>query len=408
MSEQKMKYKTHVKLTLTEFNELNKANNTYIKNILIIDAFFIIISLFNLNNSISFINFVISLIISLIIINIILYLFYPSTIKRAYKKMITDKTNDIEYDIYFYETYLEKISEYYNIRTNYEDILNIIETNNNIFIKISSRKFICVIKNNCNDELLVFLKNIKKNNYKNIQQNLQLETSNFTTKLMNILFYLSLISLPCAFLLSQFVAKINNIPIEISSSTMWIFWTLIPIPAISVFLSFIYKDNQRNAIIGLIVIFILFGFGSLSKATEKIAYSQIENYNSIINFEIPVDSKCYQLNHCNTINTISVSSEKYIILNDNIDDKYLMDNKDKWLKGNDVKKIKESLPGSDYINIDKDSYCLLYDTASKEYNHIYDDNEKHNLIFIKYTPEKLNIKITEYSYCYDCEETSTS
>lgn len=154
-------YKTTTRITLEETIELNKVNKTLLKRMIIFD---ILLSVFycisSINNGESIIQAIINLLIALIIFNVIIWVIYPSSVKRFYNQAINKKITDLEYDIYFYNDHFEKVGEHNSTRIKYDEILKIIETDKNFFIKIDKNVYIGILKCNCDSKLISFLRQI--------------------------------------------------------------------------------------------------------------------------------------------------------------------------------------------------------------------------------------------------------
>lgn len=417
-------YKTTTHITLDETMELNKVNKSLFKRMFISDIIISILSIISsISNTENITAAISGLLITITICNIIIWLMYPSSVKRFYNQTKNKKTIDLEYDIYFYNDYLEKVGEHNSTRIKYNEILNIIETEKNFFIEIDKNAYIGVSRTNCDSDLINFIRQINEEKYKNLAKNgIDKEvTSKKTNKkisflnntklinsILNIFFVLSLACIALSAVTESYLMKINNLIPILSNTIMWAFWLYLPVPVISLILGIIFKNKgyecQRNIIVGLIMSIVLFMYGTLSTFHEKITYEEIEQYNQIIGFNIPDNGKYYKsiwdTNYEGSTNT-------YAIIKDNNDEvnEYIV-NSDKWLKGNSAKKLRDIFPSSslDTLQVDKDCYYLVYDSDLEVYNEIPTDQNEHNLIYAKYYPENATLEIINYKYKNDIEE----
>lgn len=164
-SEEKYLYRTETKITLETTIELNKVHKTLLKRLILIDIFGVIFGIFltinKLNKEIDLFLLIICIMISVTIIDLIECVTFNKRLEIFHNNMKKKKFTDLEYEIFFFDDYLERVGEHNSTRIKYEDIEDVLEANSCLFIKIAPSMYITIIKNNCSKELIDFIKNIK-------------------------------------------------------------------------------------------------------------------------------------------------------------------------------------------------------------------------------------------------------
>lgn len=196
------------------------------------------------------------------------------------------KKNPIDTESFneFYEDYMIKKSKNKRMRINYENIIKVIETNTNFYLKDS--KFIVILqKEKCSENLIIFIKKKFKNNLvdkssKQKQRNKKEYNEKNVKRGMIALFILSLLSMFGALYTNILVSKDNIL------KNMWVFWLWLPIPVASIVLGFIFiKKNIKcikNIVAGFIVSFLLLIYGCFSFINFDIINYKIQTI-SIVN-----------------------------------------------------------------------------------------------------------------------------
>lgn len=222
------------------------------------------------------------------LIEIIILVVYKIRLKKIVKSWFSklQKKNPVDTESFneFYEDYMIKKSKNKRMRINYENIIKVIETNTNFYLKDS--KFIVILqKEKCSENLIIFIKKKFKNNLvdkssKQKQRNKKEYNEKNVKRGMIALFILSLLSMFGALYTNILVSKDNIL------KNMWVFWLWLPIPVASIVLGFIFiKKNIKcikNIVAGFIVSFLLLIYGCFSFINFDI-YNVNNSKNNVIN-----------------------------------------------------------------------------------------------------------------------------
>lgn len=331
---------------------------------------------------------------SLIIFIIVLFiigLYVLVKIKLEYNKILTKEftqkypekeyyTNEYSfYSDYFIMTNETQASKYY-----YKDFTKFIETNLNIHLE--NKKLHIVItfnKSECPLELIPLLKekliNLEKNPQKKIFNISDKKKSN---AILTILFVLSILSIYGA-LFCVLKTSGNKDPLDMERN-MWILYTWLPIPLLSIIMGFRYQqsneNSNKNIIVGILVSIFLLIFGSFSFLFNddlSFEYDTIMNINRSrelhMNISYPGNLGLKTSNYKVTI--VTYQSDEIPTIEEQIK------NNSHWLKLSDIKEyLKDNLPSK--LMTSKDAYYLIYNKTSNEYNSILEgENEIEVIIF---------------------------
>ena len=103
--------------------------------------------------------FIIMYLVVMIIVMVYFKIKINVLIEQSYYRLNKNTTRDINYKIEFYEKYFSKIGKKITIREDYSEIIKIIETDTNFYIKIKVGNII-IQKEKCDYDTINFIKNI--------------------------------------------------------------------------------------------------------------------------------------------------------------------------------------------------------------------------------------------------------
>ena len=162
-------YKTETNLDYEEYKKYNKALfKTFSKRklLLLLLLFAVIYSVVVFQNRTLTAGLIFSIILGIIIGiflgMLLIKLLRSITIKTTYKTLEKHSKENLNTKIYFYKDYLIQESSISTYKLEYSKIYKIIETEENFYIMINERQGIAIIKKNCTEELISFLR--KTNN----------------------------------------------------------------------------------------------------------------------------------------------------------------------------------------------------------------------------------------------------
>lgn len=149
-------YKTENICTYDEYVKFNNAQVKPLKRI-IITAGFTIMTCFVVTGRL--LGALLGAVLYALFIAVLMLFLYPRSIKKSWES--NKLMQNIRAEIYFYEEYFKSINEngYSDVR--YENIYKILETDTNFYIFIGTNAAVVVIKENCSDGLINFLREKK-------------------------------------------------------------------------------------------------------------------------------------------------------------------------------------------------------------------------------------------------------
>lgn len=181
--------------------------------------------------------------------------------------------------------------------------------------------------------------------------------------------------------LSHFAGKEEVLDL---TKKMWILYTWLPIPILSIIMGFRYQQSNgsanKNIIVGILVSIFLLIFGSFSFLFNddlSFEYDTIMNINRSrelhMNISYPGNLGLKTSNYKVTI--VTYQSDEIPTIEEQIK------NNSHWLKLSDIKEyLKDNLPSK--LMTSKDAYYLIYNKSSNEYNSILEgENEIEVIIF---------------------------
>lgn len=220
-----------------------------------------------------------------------------------------------------------------------------------------------------------------------------------------VLFAAALITLPAA--MRSILFFIDGTMDFISK--LWIFYLFIPIPLASVIFGIVARKKGykfiKNFVAGIIVAILLLAYGSFTFifggmfTEDPMLYTKAQEFTGI---ELPeyesIQSQDWSTGTQTTsrgyiFSTSSVSLEK----EDALAFKKQCENDSRWLKN-----IPTELVGitSAYCDIKSDSYFIIYNINSKEFNTLPENNGKYRFLNIIFSPDFRKIMIVDYEISY--------
>lgn len=173
------KLETHTVVNLKEYQKLNKQFNYKFKERFLI-CIIIITSIFLFGlippDAISISDFLQVELVFVLLAFIILKILNIFIEIKEYKTMLNYYYDSIEYTVIFKDESLVRISDNQNYEIKYSNIKLIKQTVNNFYFLINKNIIITIIKDNCSEELCIFIKdlnrkiNINNKNYCNQNQ----------------------------------------------------------------------------------------------------------------------------------------------------------------------------------------------------------------------------------------------
>lgn len=311
---------------------------------------------------------------------LVLFILASVRVKLEFSKIIADKVKKknpgrafFPYKYRFYETYFIVSDENRAAKYLYTDISNFLETNLYLIMEErSSKKDIITFL----QDKLTSLKNDPKKKF------IDLAPQTKSNAILTILLCFTILSLYGALMtLSHFAGKEEVLDL---TKKMWILYTWLPIPLLSIIMGFRYQQSNgsanKNIIVGIFVSIFLLIFGSFSFLFNddlSFEYDTIMNINRSrelhMNISYPGNLGLKTSNYKVTI--VTYQSDEIPTIEEQIK------NNSHWLKLSDIKEyLKDNLPSK--LMISKDAYYLIYNKTSNEYNSILEgENEIEVIIF---------------------------
>lgn len=322
---------------------------------------------------------------------LVLFILASVRVKLEFSKIIADKVKKknpgrafFPYKYRFYETYFIVSDENRAAKYLYTDISNFLETSLYLIMEErSSKKDIILNLKDCPDDIITFLQD-KLTSLKNDPKKkfIDLAPQTKSNAILTILLCFTILSLYGALMtLSHFAGKEEVLDL---TKKMWILYTWLPIPLLSIIMGFRYQQSNgsanKNIIVGIFVSIFLLIFGSFSFLFNddlSFEYDTIMNINRSrelhMNISYPGNLGLKTSNYKVTI--VTYQSDEIPTIEEQIK------NNSHWLKLSDIKEyLKDNLPSK--LMTSKDAYYLIYNKTSNEYNSILEgENEIEVIIF---------------------------
>ena len=344
----------------------------------------------------SFIIFLIVLFIVGLYVLVKIKLEFNKILTKEFTKKYPEKesyTNEYS----FYSDYFIMANETHATKYYYKDFKTLIETN--LSIHLENKKFNIVItfnKADCPLELIPFL----KEKLINLEKNPQKKKFNISDKkksnaILTIFFVLSILSIYGA-LFCVLKTSGNEEALDIERN-MWILYTWLPIPILSIIMGFRYQqtneNSNKNIVVGILVSIFLLIFGSFSFLfNDDLSYE----YNNIMNID---RSRELHMNVSYPGNLgLKTSNYKVTIVTYQSDEiptiEEQIKNNSHWLKLSDIPEhLKEDIPSK--LMTSQDAYYLIYNKTSNEYNSIQEG--KNQMEIIIFTPSVYSLEIHTFT-----------
>ncbi len=341
-----------------------------------------------------------------IVVFLVLILFTLTRVKIKLLKIITSKVRKnnpdkpfFSYKYHFYPEYFIVSSETSAIKYSYKDISNLIETNVYLIMEENKTKKDIILKiKDCPEDIIFFLK--EKLTYlqkKSSQKNINLTPKTKSNAILTILFVLTILSIYGALMTLSYFSKESEI-FDITEK-MWILYTWLPIPMLSIIMGFKYQRSNENAtkniVAGVLISFILVFLGSfsflfnddLSQEFDTImGISRPEMMNMEINY--PLTNLGPNISHYKKTN---VKYQK----NENVNIEEEIANNQNWFPKEALPTtLKELIP--DELLSDDNAYYLVYNLTTNDYNKSLSTGSNQVEIIIYY-PDAYILEINKYT-----------
>ena len=344
----------------------------------------------------------ITLFIILEIINLIEFTInFDKRMTKKFNKYIEKNDSLNHYD--FYDDYLIISNEMLAKKFFYKDIVKFIETESNFYLEVRDNKgFIYIKKENASDELITFI----QDKFAGLPLKKEADIVNKNKKkyqvILNALFCLTLLSVVVAAYLVVYLT--NKYPSDgfYNLNYFGVAWYFLPIPLISIILSFKWEkrcNNHKNLVYGFLTIFLLGFMGAFSLLFND---EDIYRYNDIIGFTVP-NSRLLGSNY--SAFDGDKSEFKHITINyreentDNLIEE--IKNNSNWITDKEVvESLSLIIPLDSFVG-DNTTYYLIYNETTKEYNKLPDDNGKYTISAIKYSDSSKILEFNSYTINYE-------
>lgn len=325
-----------------------------------------------------------------------------------------------EMEIKFYSSYLALEQLDKKLKVNYTDFNRVIETDTNFYLQCinnGKKKILIIQKNNCELELIQFIRKI----FKNIENHLggkntfvekiKLKNSKWMKIVMLLLLILSILSLPVAFYTVITYSEIHNVQGIDFIQFCWLFWIYLPIPILSIIIGYIYQKKgvncSKNILIGFIVSILIFIFGLFTFVFPDLPdnqyddYSVINNYKQIMGVEIPnigqlkiMTLKSFNVRNISNLTIITVNYEQQdtdVLASE-------IKNNNNWILSTELPSTLEKLVPTAFAS-NNNIYYLFYNKTLDEYNTLPLNSVNYEVFTIKYDISKKILII--YSFYYN-------
>lgn len=326
-------------------------------------------------------------------------------LEKHYKSLKNKKIIDTDFHTEFYEEYLIRQSKNKNITIYYCDINKCFETDTNFYLLFGRRKKVIIIqKDKCDLSLINYL----KTKFKNVYQYEKINNYKIIINLMKLLFKISICSILLSLLLVAILNSINPLHGANVFRYFWVFICFIPFPLLLIILGYRYKRKglncNKNIIGGLIIFLILLLFGLTSFSSEfNQDYKKIVEYRNIINADLPDNGEIEirSWDNCIDDDKTNCSNTKVYYDNQNIDNLIIsIKNNNNWILSKNIESDLKKLFPSD-LKIDDESYILIYNETTEEYNTFPDKNGTYKFYIMKFDLLDKKLEISKFNYVFN-------
>lgn len=239
----------------------------------------------------------------------------------------------------------------------------------------------------------------------------------FIKSMLRILFVLTLFSLFGAMLTWNFIMNITHAHGFGFVKTTWAFWLWLPVPILSIVLGIKYKRAgikcTKNIVGGLIIGFLLFIYGSFwlgpifSEDINKnisFDYSEINNYKSIIDAELPSNGELIRENYGQFFEQDKTEYSKIDVYYDKEDTGKLEDsiiNGENWILSSEMKsELKIYISSMMFLDDQTNDYFSIYNKTLKKYNTLPEKAGDYEVYVMKYDIDEQHLEIHRFIYSY--------
>ena len=273
-----------------------------------------------------------------------------------------------------------------------------------------NKKLIILQKKYCDEDLIEFIRNNIPTLEKHLGENqVPQKESNKVNKLLNIIFFVTIISLFASFILVYILLKyVFHYHGNGDTRYMWIYLCFLPIPIISIILGLIYKNKgyncSRNIIIGIIVSIILLMYGGIPTlvSTDLPDYSEIDSYKEFIDAKLPSNGELDIIE----VGSSADDKNEYVIVDVYYDledvtelEKSIKDNNN-WFLSEDIKQELKVFV-TPQIHSSKNAYYSIYNKTTNEYNTLPSKSGDYDIYFMKYDLKEKHLAIHKFKYSYE-------
>ena len=224
---------------------------------------------------------------------------------------------------------------------------------------------------------------------------------------MKLLFKISICSILLSLLLVAILNSINPLHGVNVFRYFWVFIYFIPFPLLLIALGYRYKRKglncNKNIIGGFIIFLILILFGLISFSPEfNQDYNKIDEYRYIINADLPDNGEIEirSWDNCIDDDKTNCSNIKVYYDNQNIDSLIVsIKNNANWILSKNIELDLNKLFPSD-LKVDDDSYILIYNETTEEYNTLPDRDGIYEFDIVKFDLFDKKLEIYKFNYIF--------
>lgn len=282
-------------------------------------------------------------------------------------------------------------------------LINVLRLIQIFIFYLVGEKVIIIQKDKCDLNLMNYL----KTKFKNVYQYESINNYKLIINLMKLLFKISICSILLSLLLVAILNSINPLHGVNVFRYFWVFICFIPFPLLLIILGYRYKRKGLNCnkIItgGFIIFLILILFGLISFSPEfNQDYKKIDEYRDIINVDLPDNGEIEirSWDNCIDDDKKNCSNINVYYDNQNIDNLIIsIKNNNNWILSKNIESELKKLFPSD-LKIDDESYILIYNETTEEYNILPDKNGTYEFDIMKFDSFDKKLEIYKFNYIF--------
>lgn len=347
--------------------------------------------------------------------------FYDIITKIANSCIQKRKINP-EVNLEFYDSYLIRKSSDKSLKINYDDFNRFIETDTNFYLQYldnKKKRIIIIQKNNCELELIQFIRARVKNIENNLggEINFLKQSKLRNSKMIKIIKILLIIVPVCSIFGGLYTAgmynEINDVNDVFFYHSSWVIWLWLPLPILSLIISLIFQKHgikcTKNIIISSMTSVLLLIEGSFWLYSPLFAdfeaklvndYSIIEDYEQVMDVRIPSSGKL-KLRDAGPFNHNGISNLDIVFVDYAKEDTNVLENdvinSDKWILSTELSSEYKKLVPS-VLTTDDNKYYLFYNKTLDEYNIVPDTTGTYQIYTMIYNISKKTLSIFIFDY----------